>query len=48
MVSVFIINLKDNRENHDKNDDIKFETCMRNHNQTADLHSNRNQNLYLY
>lgn len=31
MASVYIINLKDNRENHDKNDDIKFETCMRNH-----------------
>lgn len=31
MDSVFIINLKDNRENHDKNDDTKFETCMRNH-----------------
>ena len=40
MASVYIINLKDNRENHDKNDDIKFETCMRNH--------NRDHTLYLY
>ncbi|MDE5670932.1 MAG: hypothetical protein K2I14_05670 [Eubacterium sp.] len=30
MADVYIVNLKDNRENHDKNDDIKFETCMRN------------------
>ncbi len=30
MANVYIVNLKDNRANHDKNDDIKFETCMRN------------------
>ncbi|MDE5604413.1 MAG: hypothetical protein K2I73_02385 [Eubacterium sp.] len=30
MANVYILNLKDNRENHDKNDDTKFTTCMRN------------------
>ena len=30
MADVYIVNLKDNRKNYDKNDDIKFETCMRN------------------
>lgn len=30
MANVYILNLKDNRTNHDKNDDTKFSTCMRN------------------
>lgn len=30
MANVYIVNLKDNRANHDKNDDVKFETCIRN------------------
>ncbi len=31
MADVYIVNLKDNRKNYMiKNDDIKFETCMRN------------------
>lgn len=30
MANVYIVNLKDNRENHDKNDDAKFLACMDN------------------
>ena len=28
MAKVYIVNLKDNRTNHDKNDDTKFNSCM--------------------